>query len=114
MASAEARTFAVECRGLSKAFGDCVANRDISFRIRPGTIHAIIGENGAGKSTAMKMLYGMFRPDTGEILVNGQVRRWRSPHDAIDAGIGMVHQHFMLAEPYSVLENILVGVETSS
>src|SRR3954470_423941 len=103
--------FAIELRSLSKAFGACVANAKIDLAIRPGTIHAIVGENGAGKSTAMKMLYGMYPPDSGEILVGGRAREWRSPRDAIAVGIGMVHQHFMLAGPYTALENIILGAE---
>ena len=102
---------AIELRRLSKAFGECVANADISLSVGRGTIHAVIGENGAGKTTAMKMLYGMFQPDSGEILVEGTERRWKSPADAIRAGIGMVHQHFMLADPYDAVENIMVGAE---
>jgi simple sugar transport system ATP-binding protein len=109
-----AASYAVELKGLSKRYGDCVANRHIELKVASGSIHAIIGENGAGKSTAMKMLYGMIRPDSGEIWIHGEAKSWRSPHDAIDCGIGMVHQHFMLAEPETVLENILVGAEPSS
>jgi simple sugar transport system ATP-binding protein len=104
-------TPAVELRGLTKRFGSVVANDHIDLKIQPGTIHGIVGENGAGKSTAMKMLYGLFPPDSGEILVAGQSRRWASPSDAIAAGIGMVHQHFMLAGPVSALDNILLGAE---
>lgn len=112
--SSSEAVLAVEIRGLSKRYGDCISNRWIDLKVAKGTIHAIIGENGAGKSTAMKMLYGMVAPDTGEILINGEQKQWKSPHDAIDCGIGMVHQHFMLAEPETVLENILVGSEPSS
>ncbi len=88
------------------------------MKIQKGTIHAIIGENGAGKSTAMKMLYGSFHPDSGEIWVHGKLwggrtRPWGSPRDAIDCGIGMVHQHFMLSAPHTALDNILLGVEGS-
>ncbi len=101
----------IELRGLTKSYGQCRANDGVSFSIRQGSIHAIIGENGAGKSTAMKMLYGMIRPDTGEILVDGVVRRWTSPSEAIAAGIGMVHQHFMLAGPYDAVENVVLGAE---
>ena len=104
-------TPAIELRGLSKRFGDCVANADISLTVRAGAIHAVIGENGAGKSTAMKLLYGQYTPDTGEIVVKGVARRWRSPADAIAAGIGMVHQHFMLAGPHTALENVVLGAE---
>src|SRR5262245_7827359 len=102
---------AVELQGLSKRFGTCVANEGINLRVERGTIHGIVGENGAGKSTAMKMLYGVFRPDAGEILVNGKNCAWSSPGDAIAAGIGMVHQHFMLAGPHTALDNILLGAE---
>src|SRR6267142_3268416 len=102
---------AVELRGLSKRFGTCDANDGVNLRVERGSIHGIIGENGAGKSTAMKMLYGIYRPDAGEIIVNGNKCVWASPSDAIGRGIGMVHQHFMLAGPYSALDNILVGAE---
>ena len=104
-------TAAVELRGLTKHFGSVLANAGVDLRVEPGTIHGVIGENGAGKSTAMKMLYGIFPPDAGEIFVNGKPCAWNSPADAIAAGIGMVHQHFMLAGPYSALDNILLGAE---
>ena len=104
-------TAAVELRELTKQFGSCVANAGVSLRVQPGTIHGIVGENGAGKSTAMKMLYGIYRPDTGEILVEGKPCVWNSPSDAIARGIGMVHQHFMLAGPCTALDNILLGAE---
>jgi len=106
--------YAVELKSLKKVFGEVVANADISLQVPRGSIHAVIGENGAGKSTAMKMLYGIYYPDEGEIYLNGEKKHWRSPHDAIRAGVGMVHQHFMLAEPYTALENIILGVETST
>ncbi|XGC81252.1 ABC transporter ATP-binding protein [Bdellovibrio bacteriovorus] len=99
---------AVEFKGVSKWFGDCCANADISFSVAPGTIHAIVGENGAGKSTAMKMLFGLYRPSGGEILVHGNPIQFQSPIDAMAAKIGMVHQHFMLAETLSALDNILL------
>jgi simple sugar transport system ATP-binding protein len=110
---------AVAMRGVTKAFGDCYASRGLDFAVPAGTIHAIIGENGAGKSTAMKMLYGMIRPDAGEIEVDGAAVRFRSPRDAVRAGLGMVHQHFMLAGPHSgldniVLDNIVLGAEAAS
>jgi general nucleoside transport system ATP-binding protein len=104
-------TPAVELRGLTKQFGSVLANAGVSLRVAPGTIHGVIGENGAGKSTAMKILYGMIRPDAGEVFVGGSKRVWSSPSDAIAQGIGMVHQHFMLAGPYSALDNILLGAE---
>ena len=102
---------AVELIHISKSFGPVLANEDVSFRVQRGTIHGIVGENGAGKSTAMKLLYGMCRPDAGQIRMGGQNRSWKSPADAIRAGIGMVHQHFMLAGRYSALDNILLGAE---
>src|SRR5580704_12436445 len=94
-------TAAVELRELTKQFGAVAANAGVNLRVQPGTIHGVVGENGAGKSTAMKMLYGIFRPDAGEIFVEGIRREWSSPADAIAAGLGMVHQHFMLAGPCS-------------
>jgi ABC-type uncharacterized transport system ATPase subunit len=103
---------AVELRGITKRFPGVVANHDVFLSVATGTIHAIIGENGAGKSTLMKILYGMQRPDEGEILVNGVPVRFHSPQQAIQAGIGMVHQHFMLADNLTVLENIVLGAES--
>jgi ABC-type uncharacterized transport system ATPase subunit len=103
--------YAVELRGITKRFPGVVANRDIELRVRRGEVHAIVGENGAGKSTLMKTLYGMHRPDEGSILLDGREVQFRSPADAIDAGIGMVHQHFMLADNFTVLENVVLGSE---
>ncbi|MCX6922117.1 MAG: ABC transporter ATP-binding protein [Verrucomicrobia bacterium] len=102
---------AVELRGLTKQFGNVLANAGVNLQVEAGTIHGVIGENGAGKSTAMKLLYGMLRPDAGEIFIGGQKSVWSTPADAISKGIGMVHQHFMLAGPYSALDNILLGAE---
>jgi len=102
---------AVELRGITKRFPGVVANRDIALRVRRGEVHAVVGENGAGKSTLMKTLYGEHRPDEGQILVDGREVAFRSPADAIAAGIGMVHQHFMLADNFTVLENIVLGSE---
>src|SRR5262245_37371670 len=102
---------AVELRGITKRFPGVVANHDIFLSVRGGTIHAIVGENGAGKSTLMKILYGMQRPDEGEIFIGGQSITIHSPHQAIRAGIGMVHQHFMLADNFTVLENVVLGAE---
>src|SRR5262245_39724171 len=101
----------IELRGIDKWFGEVHANRDVSLVIRSGTIHGIVGENGAGKSTLMGVLYGYHLPDRGEILVRGRASGIRSPQDALAAGIGMVHQHFMLVEPFTVLENVVLGVE---
>jgi simple sugar transport system ATP-binding protein len=104
-------TAAIELRGIDKRFGAVHANRDVSLVVRAGTIHGIVGENGAGKSTLMSILYGYYHPDRGEILVRGRPVVLRSPQDALAAGIGMVHQHFMLVEPFTVLDNVVLGVE---
>ena len=101
----------VELHGITKRFPGVVANKDIELTVRRGTVHAIVGENGAGKSTLMKILYGVQQPDEGTISVGGQVRHLKSPSDAIDAGIGMVFQHFQLADNLSVLENVVLGAE---
>src|ERR687890_599481 len=109
--AADDGAYAVELRGITKRFPGVVANRDIELRVRRGEVHAIVGENGAGKSTLMKTLYGMHRPDEGQILLDGREVHFRSPADAIAAGIGMVHQHFMLADNFTVLENVVLGSE---
>ena len=102
---------AVQLTGITKRFPGVVANSDINITVRRGTVHALVGENGAGKSTLMKTLYGMHRPDEGTIAVDGTVLTFASPADAIAAGIGMVHQHFMLADNLTVWENIVLGSE---
>ena len=112
--SPEQAPLAVELAGITKRFPGVVANRDINLRVRRGEVHAVVGENGAGKSTLMKILYGMQRPDEGAIRVDGQDVSFRSPTDAINAGIGMVHQHFMLADNFTVLENVVLGSEPTS
>ena len=101
----------LQLRNITKRFGDVLANDAVNIVVKPGTIHAIVGENGAGKSTAMRIAYGFYTADSGEILVDGQVREIKSPHDAIALGIGMVHQHFMLVETMTVAENIVLGAE---
>lgn len=98
-------------RGITKRFGDVLANDHISLAIPDKSIHAIIGENGAGKSTAMNILYGFYAADEGEILIDGEPRELNGPGDAIKLGLGMVHQHFMLVEPLTVTENIVLGAE---
>ena len=103
---------AIELRGISKRFGAVEANRDVHLSVAPGSIHGIVGENGAGKSTLMSILYGLYEADAGEIRIAGQPLAIRNTHDAIAAGIGMVHQHFMLVEPFTVLENVLLGAES--
>ncbi|MFF3639889.1 ABC transporter ATP-binding protein [Streptomyces sp. NPDC002564] len=102
---------AVELNGITKRFPGVVANHDIHLTVRKGTVHALVGENGAGKSTLMKILYGMQKPDEGTITVDGEQVAFASPADAIARGIGMVHQHFMLADQLTVLENIVLGSE---
>ncbi len=102
---------AILLSGIDKRFGAVHANRAIDLEVAAGTIHGIVGENGAGKSTLMNILYGYYRADAGEISVHGLQVTIRRPEDAIAAGIGMVHQHFMLVEPFTVLENLLLGAE---
>jgi simple sugar transport system ATP-binding protein len=105
---------AVELIGIDKRFGAVHANRAVSVTIARGSIHGIVGENGAGKSTLMSILYGYYQADAGEIRVGGEPCRIHSSHDAIAAGIGMVHQHFMLVDDFTVLENIMLGIEGSA
>ncbi|MFD3678341.1 ABC transporter ATP-binding protein [Streptomyces sp. NPDC058613] len=102
---------AVELHGITKRFPGVVANKDIAITVRKGTVHALVGENGAGKSTLMKILYGMQKPDEGTIAIDGEQVSFTSPGDAIARGIGMVHQHFMLADNLTVLENVVLGGE---
>ncbi|MFH8390484.1 MULTISPECIES: ABC transporter ATP-binding protein [unclassified Streptomyces] len=107
----DGQTTAVELAGITKRFPGVVANHDIHLSVRKGTVHALVGENGAGKSTLMKILYGMQKPDEGTIAVDGEQVTFSSPGDAIARGIGMVHQHFMLADNLTVLENVVLGSE---
>ncbi|TDU76403.1 nucleoside ABC transporter ATP-binding protein [Streptomyces sp. KS 21] len=102
---------AVELHGITKRFPGVVANKDIAITVRKGTVHALIGENGAGKSTLMKILYGMQKPDEGTIAIDGEQVTFANPGEAIARGIGMVHQHFMLADNLTVLENVVLGGE---
>ncbi|CUH38876.1 Galactose/methyl galactoside import ATP-binding protein MglA [Jannaschia seosinensis] len=102
---------AIELRGISKSFGPVRANKDIALRVRRGTIHGIIGENGAGKSTLMSILYGFYKADAGEIMIGGKRTEIPDSQAAIDAGIGMVFQHFKLVENFTVLENVVLGAE---
>ncbi|HEX8142589.1 MAG TPA: ABC transporter ATP-binding protein [Pyrinomonadaceae bacterium] len=104
----------LELRNITKRFGNVLANDRVNIRVERGTIHAIVGENGAGKSTAMRIAYGFYTADEGEIVIDGEVRPIQSPHDAIALGVGMVHQHFMLVEPMTVAENIVLGAEPGS
>jgi general nucleoside transport system ATP-binding protein len=102
---------AVELRGIVKRFPGVVANDGVDFTLASGEVHALLGENGAGKSTLMNILDGLYQPDAGEILIDGQPAAFRSPRDAISAGLGMVHQHFTLVESMSVTENVLIGLD---
>ena len=102
---------AIELKGITKRYPGVVANKDVDFTVNRGDVHALVGENGAGKSTLMKILFGMVRPDEGTIKVNGSEVHLRSPKDAIELGIGMVHQHFMLADNLTVAENVILGSE---
>jgi simple sugar transport system ATP-binding protein len=102
---------ALELRGIDKHFGVVHANRSVSLTVAAGTVHGLVGENGAGKSTLMNIVYGYHRADAGEIRVHGRRADFLRPHDAIAAGIGMVHQHFMLVENFTVLENVVLGAE---
>ncbi|MFS0867837.1 ABC transporter ATP-binding protein [Microbacterium sp. 179-B 1A2 NHS] len=101
----------LELRGITKRFGSLVANDSIDLVVQPGEIHALLGENGAGKSTLMNVLYGLYQADEGEILLDDVVQHFRGPGDAMTAGIGMVHQHFMLIPVFTVAENVMLGNE---
>ncbi len=102
---------AVRMAGITKRFPGVLANDDVDFEVERGEVHALLGENGAGKTTLMNVLYGLYEPSEGEVYVDGQRRDFDSPRDAIDAGIGMIHQHFMLIDPMTVAENIVLGNE---
>src|SRR5262249_17963704 len=98
-------------RGIRKEFPGIVANDDVSFDLQPGEVHALLGETGAGKSTLMNILYGLYKADAGEIRLRGKPVTFTSAKDAIESGIGMVHQHFMLIPVMTVAENIVLGNE---
>src|SRR5215217_718901 len=101
----------LELRGITKRFPGIVANDNVDFDLRKGEVHALLGENGAGKSTLMNIVYGLYRPDEGEIVIDGKRIEIHSPGDAIEHGIGMVHQHFMLIPVMTVAENIVLATE---
>jgi general nucleoside transport system ATP-binding protein len=103
----------LELRGITKRFPGVIANQDVSLVVEPGEIHALLGENGAGKTTLMNVLYGLYQPDEGEILIDDKAVAFNDPGDAIAAGIGMVHQHFMLIPVFTVTENVMLGVEST-
>src|SRR5262245_12112209 len=113
-ASTGSHDIAIRLQGIVKRFPGVVANDGIDLTVRGSSIHAIVGENGAGKSTLMKILYGMQPPDEGTIEVFGEQVHFKSPREAIDLGIGMVHQHFMLADNFTVLENVILGSEPTT
>ncbi|MGH2380953.1 MAG: ABC transporter ATP-binding protein [Candidatus Limnocylindria bacterium] len=103
----------LELRGITKRFPGVVANEDVDLVVRPGEVHGLLGENGAGKTTLMNVLYGLYQPDEGEILIDDKPVSFGGPGDAIGAGIGMVHQHFMLVPVFTVTENVMLGVEST-
>ncbi len=103
--------YAIELRGIDKRFGDVYANKQIDLQVRKGSIHGIVGENGAGKSTLMSIIYGFYHADKGEMLIDGNPFKPHGSQDAIAAGVGMVHQHFMLVNNFTVLENVILGAE---
>ncbi len=103
--------YAVQMKGISKYFGDFCALNKVDLNIKKGSIHALLGENGAGKSTLMNILYGLYQADEGEIFINGEKVNMKNPGMAISKGIGMVHQHFMLVEPFTVAQNMILGNE---
>jgi len=99
----------IALRGITRRFGTTLANDRIDLRFQPASIHALIGENGAGKSTLMRILFGLLRPDAGEVRIGGRSVELGSPAEALRRGIGMIHQHFMLVPPMTVLENVILG-----
>ncbi|MEZ0537339.1 ABC transporter ATP-binding protein [Caldicellulosiruptoraceae bacterium PP1] len=101
----------LEVKGITKRFGSVVANNNVNLEVKQGEVHAILGENGAGKSTLMNIIYGLYAPDSGEVYFDGQPLKVKGPHEAIEKGIGMVHQHFMLIPVFTVTENIVLGAE---
>ncbi|MFC6725315.1 ATP-binding cassette domain-containing protein, partial [Halobium palmae] len=104
-------TTAVTLDGITKRFPGVVANDDVTLDVERGSVHALLGENGAGKTTLMNVLYGLYEPTAGQVYVDGEPREFDAPRDAIDAGVGMIHQHFMLVDPMTVAENITLGNE---
>ncbi|MGD2105732.1 MAG: ATP-binding cassette domain-containing protein, partial [Anaerolineae bacterium] len=111
MPSTDHSTPVLELRDITKAFPGVLANDHINLTLQEGEIHALLGENGAGKTTLMNVLYGLYTQDEGEIFIRGERDTIEEPNDAIDRGIGMVHQHFMLVPVLTVTENVMLGVE---
>lgn len=105
---------AISLKNVTKTFGDVYANKDVTMEIRKGEILALLGENGSGKTTLMNMIAGIYYPDAGEILVDGEPVAIRSPKDAYELGIGMVHQHFKLVDVFTAAENMVLGMDAGS
>ena len=103
--------YAIELKGICKSFGSVAANKNVELNVKPGEILALLGENGSGKTTLMNMLSGIYKPDSGQIFVNGQEVSINSPEDSKRLGIGMVHQHFKLVDVFSAADNIWMGKE---
>lgn len=110
----ESSEYAVQMHGITKRFGPFCALQDMNLNVKKGSIHSLLGENGAGKSTLMNILYGLYQADEGEIFVNGEKVDIKNPNVAIEHGIGMVHQHFMLVDDFTVTQNIVLGNEITS
>ena len=106
--------YAVQMHGITKSFGSFYALADVNLDVKKGTIHSLLGENGAGKTTLMNVLYGLYQADIGEIYINGEKVNIKNPNIAINHGIGMVHQHFMLVDNFTVTQNIILGNEKTS
>ena len=107
----ENKEVAISLRGITKTFGDVTANSNVNLDVYKGEILSLLGENGSGKTTLMNMLAGIYYPDAGQIIINGKEAVIRSPKDAFDLGIGMVHQHFKLIDVFNATENIILGLE---
>ena len=107
----ENKEVAISLRGITKTFGDVTANSNVNLDVYKGEILSLLGENGSGKTTLMNMLAGIYYPDAGQIIINGKEAVIRSPRDAFDLGIGMVHQHFKLIDVFNATENIILGLE---
>ena len=111
--SGQTRIDKIEMRGITKRFPGVLASDHVDFDVKSGEVHALLGENGAGKSTLMKILYGLYHADEGQVLLNGMPVSINSPTDAINLGIGMIHQHFMLVQSLTVAENVALGLPSS-
>ena len=112
--SVEEPKLAIEMRDIVKTFGSAVANNKVNLEVRYGEILSLLGENGSGKTTLMNMLSGIYFPDSGKVMIKGKEVTIRSPHDALELGIGMVHQHFKLVDVFTAVENIMLGMKEKS